>query len=147
MGKGHSRSVQTVGRSEMNNKIFRQKNIGTQWGMIAQTVAQISIFIAIINLLLLAVTAYNTTLRVWFEYYSIPLGFWTFMSVIAVLLLIAAIAAYKFALPSFFSFWNEQFYTHDNQLRKDIENLQLSIDELSKKVNELRTKEDLEEKS
>ena len=120
--------------------LFKQKNVGRQWGIFAQTVTQISIFITLINLLLLAVTAYNTTLRGWFEYYNVPLNFWMFMLLLAILLLVAAVLAYKFALPSFFSFWNEQFYTHDNQLRKDIESLQRSVDELTKKVSELHTK-------
>jgi len=103
--------------------------------MIAQTVAQISIFITLINLLLLAVTAYNTTLRGWFEYYNVPLNFWMFMLLLTILLLVAAVLAYKFALPSFFSFWNEQFYTHDNQLRKDIESLQKTLDD---NLNEIK---------
>ena len=122
--------------------IFKQKNIGKQWGAFAQTTAQLSIFITLINLLLLAVTAYNTTLRGWFVYYDIPLNFWTFMCVIIFLLVVVAVLMYKYALPSFFSFWNEQWYVHDNQLRKDIEGLQESINELTKKVNELCMTED-----
>jgi len=114
--------------------IFKQKNIGQKWGMFAQTAGQISIFVAMLNLVLLAVTAYNTTLSGWFESMGIPLNFWQFMCIIVFSLVIAFAVLYKYALPSFFSFFNDQFYQHGNKLREDIEELQKGIDELKKKV-------------
>ena len=98
-----------------------QKNMGQQWGVFAQTAGQLSIFIGVINLLLLSATAYNTTLSAWFTAYGIPLNFWMFMCIIAFLLVVTSVVLYKYALPSFFSFFNDQFYRHDNLLRHDIE--------------------------
>ena len=117
-----------------DTKMFKQKNLGQQWGVFATLAGQLSIFIAMLNLLLLITTAYNTTLRGWFEHYNVPLNFWTFTGLVALLLIIAACLLYKFALPSFFSFLNDQAYRHDNPIRGDIEKLQKSVDELSKKV-------------
>ena len=36
-------------------------------------------------------------------------------------ILVGCVLVWKFALPSFYSSFNEQFYRHDNLLRKDIE--------------------------
>ena len=108
--------------------LFEQKNIGQHWGIFTQTASQLSIFVAMINLLLLITTAYNTTLSKWFEIYGIPLSFWTFMGLIILLLVIVAALLYKFALPSFFSVLNEQAYKHDNPIRADIEQVQKTLD-------------------
>jgi len=114
--------------------VLKQKNLGQQWGVFATLAGQLSIFIAMLNLLLLITTAYNTTLRGWFEHYNIPLNFWTFTGSVALLLTIAASLLYKFALPSFFSFLNDQAYRHDNPIRKDIEKLQKTLDSNLKEV-------------
>lgn len=108
---------------KMTGKIFKQKNIGKQWGMFAQVAAQISIFVGMLNLLLISVTAYNTTLSPWFAAYGIHLQLWMFVVIIAGFLGVMSILLYKFALPSVYSFWNDQFYRHDNLMREDIETL------------------------
>ena len=119
-----------------DNRVFKQKNLGQQWGIFATLAGQLSIFIAMINLLLLIMTAYNTTLRGWFEYYNIPLNFWSFTGLVVLLLTITAYLLYKFALPSFFSFLNDQGYRHDNPIRKDIERVQKTLDNNLKEVKE-----------
>jgi len=116
--------------------IFKQRNVGWHWGILAQTFSQVSIFVAALNLLLLTVTAYNTTLVEWFLVYGIPLNFWSFMSIIAFMLLITSILVYKFALPSLFSFTNEQAYRHDNPIRKDIKQLQETLDTNLKEIRD-----------
>ena len=118
------------------NRVFKQKNLGQQWGVFATLAGQLSIFIAMINLLLLITTTYNTTLRGWFQAYGIPLNFWTFVGLIALLLTIAASLLYKFALPSFFSFLNDQAYRHDNPIRQDIELVQKTLDNNLKEFKE-----------
>jgi len=124
--------------------MFKQKNIGQHWGIVANVAAQLSILVAMLNLLLLVATAYNTTLRVWFERYSIPLNFLTFMGLIALLLFIAAVLIYKFALPSYFSAINDQVYKHDNPIRSDIAQIQKTLDDNLKEIGKRLQK--LEEK-
>ncbi len=117
--------------------VFKQRNIGRQWGIIANIAAQLSIFIAMLNLILLVTTAYNTTLSGWFRTYGIPINFVTFIGLIVLLLFVAAVLAYKFALPSYFSAMNDQAYKHDNPIRKDIKKVQ---DTLDSKLNELENR-------
>jgi len=117
--------------------VFKQKNIGRHWGIVANVAAQLSILIAMLNLVLLITTAYNTTLSGWFRAYGIPINFVTFMGLIALLLFVAAVLAYKFALPSYFSAMNDQVYKHDNPIREDIKKIQ---DTLDSKLNELESR-------
>ena len=120
--------------------IFKQKYIGKQWGTIVQVSAQGAIFITLINLLLLSVTAFNTTLSPWFKLKGIDLPFWMFMACIIVFLGFLAILLYKFALPSFFSVFNDQFYRHGNLLKRDIELLQADNKKILKKLGEMEKK-------
>ncbi len=102
-------------------KLLKQHNIGKQWGMFTHTAGQLAMFVSAINLFLIAITAYNTTLSSWFVGWGIRVQLWMFLAVVVVLLLITFVVLYKFALPSYYSVFNEQFYRHDNLLRKDIE--------------------------
>lgn len=128
----------------MFRRIFKQHYIGKQWGTFAQVATQGAIFITIINLVLLTATAYNTTLNPWFELKGLYIPFWVFMGSIIVFLLFAAILIYKFALPSFYSFFNDQFYRHGNLLKRDLELLKEENGKILKKLEEL--KEELEKK-
>ena len=57
---------------------------------------------------------------------------------IALLLFVVAVLVYKFALPSYFSAMNDQAYRHDNPIRRDIKQLQDTLDnKLSKLENRL----------
>ena len=108
--------------------IFHQINIGKQWGIFAQVASQLSILVSIISLFLVSVTAYTTTLSGWLSEYGISIGMFGFVAIIMCLLVVAFILLYKFALPSFFSYWNDQFYRHDNPMRKEIEEMGKKLD-------------------
>jgi len=110
--------------------IFNQINIGKQWGIFAQVASQLSILVSIVSLFLVSITAYTTTLAGWLEDYGISIGMFGFVAIIMCLLVVAFILLYKFALPSFFSYWNDQFYRHDNPMRKEIEEMGRKLDKL-----------------
>ncbi len=113
--------------------IFKQHYIGKQWGTFAQSVSQGAIFITLLNLFLLSATAYNTTLRPWFELKNIDIPYWLFLAVMLILILFGYILLWKFAVPSFYKVFTEQFYREDSLLRQDIE--------LIKKDNKLLKKD------
>lgn len=102
-------------------KIFGQVNTGRGWGYVAQVASQAAIFITVLNLFMLAATFYQTTLSLWLQDRGIVFPFWLFMSVLVAVLALMAVVLYKFAVPSFFNAFSEQFYKHDNPLRADIE--------------------------
>jgi len=43
---------------------------------------------------------------------------------------------YKFALPSFFSFLNDQGYKHDNPIRVDIKRVQETLDDNLREIKD-----------
>lgn len=116
--------------------MFKQTNTGKSWGYIAQVASQVSILIAVVNLLLIAVTAYNTTLFPWLKIHGLSLPFWLFLTMLFVFMLISSLFLYKFAVPSFFSAFNDQFYKHDNPMRKDIDELKRVQEVILEKLNE-----------
>ena len=120
--------------------ITKQRNIGKQWGIIAQVAGQISIFVSIIILCLSMVTAYNTTLSGWLVDRGIYISFWVFAAVIAFLVIIPAILVWKFALPSYLSSLNEQIYKHDNPIRRDIEKVAEDTAEIKRLLKEMINK-------
>jgi hypothetical protein len=100
--------------------LFSQRNMGRQWGIFTQVAGQLAIVMGIMNLFLIAVTAYNTTLAGWMIEHGVDLGGWLFLGILVGILVVASVLLYKFGLPSVFSFWNDQFYRHDNPMRKDL---------------------------
>ena len=123
------------------NKLFRmvtgQKNLGKQWGVIAQVAGQVSIFVSMIILILSMTTAYNTTLSGWFASNGIHIDFWLFAGIVGVIIIIPAILVWKFALPSYLSSLNEQIYKHDNPIKRDIAMLSEDNAEIKKLLEEL----------
>ena len=113
--------------SSVLSKIVKQKYIGKQWGIIALSAGQLAIFVGILNLLLNSVAAFDK-IALWLGEMGISINFWIFFSVIILGLLVVLLLLFKFALPSFWSVFNEQFYQHNSLLRNDIE--------LLKKANE-----------
>ena len=123
------------------SQIMAQKNIGKVWGVTAQIAGQLSIFVGMMSMSLIAVTAYNTTLAGWLSEKGIHISFWMFALVLILLIAIPAVLIWKFALPSFFSTLNEQAYEHDNPIRKDLEALAKENKEMKKMLEELLEKD------
>ena len=118
--------------------IFKQrKTAGKTWGYTAQVASQLAIFITVINLFMLAATFYKTTLSVWLTDAGIYVSFWIFMLVLIVGLMVVALLLYKYAIPSFFSAFNDQFYKHGNLLRQDMEEIKKMNKLILKKLKQM----------
>ena len=85
-----------------------------------------SVYFSAINLLLISVTAYYTTISPLFKtpgafaIYTPWLSIYIFVGGMFALVLIAMVLEYKFIYPSYFTFRNKQEYEHQNLLRGDI---------------------------
>lgn len=119
--------------------LFQQKYIGKQWGIIALSAGQLAIFVGILNLMLNSVSAFDN-IDVWLQNIGISINFWIFLGVIIIGLLLVLVLLFKYALPSFWSVFNEQFYQHNSLLRVDIELLKTEnekIREENKAISEM----------
>lgn len=105
---------------KLKDSIFKQQYLGKQWGIVALSAGQLAIFVGIINLLLNSVEAFDN-IEAWLQQVGISISFWMFLGVIILGLLVVLLFMFKFALPSFWSVFNDQFYRHNSLFRKDIE--------------------------
>lgn len=115
------------------NRIVGQRDIGKTWGYVSQVSSQMTIFITVINLFMLAATFYQTTFGGWMQDRGWYCPFWMFMVILIVLLGVTAVLVFKYAVPSFFNAFNDQFYKHNNLLRKDIDEIKALLKNLEKK--------------
>jgi hypothetical protein len=96
---------------------------------------QIGIYVSFINLVLLMITSYNTG---WVQEHLLNINFAQFVAIIAGLLILALVFEFKVDMPNYFSFWNKQFWAHNNPMRQQMEQMQKTIEELQKNINEMR---------
>jgi len=120
--------------------ILKQRNIGNQWGYVAQISSQAQIFISLTSLFLIAVTAYNTTISPWLIEKGMDIPFWVFLLAMVLGLFIMGLLLYKYAVPSFFSAFNDQFYKHGSQLHDDIEEIKKTNIEIIKRLDGIERK-------
>jgi hypothetical protein len=121
----------TVRRIDNMSKIFKQHNIGKFWGIVAQVIGQLGFFVWMMILFMNSVEFYNDTVSSWLVKWGIETSsatFWGFMAVVIGLLVVISFLLWQFALPSFFAFWNEQFYKHDNPVKKDLAKMATKTD-------------------
>lgn len=97
-------------------------------GGIKNLFTRTAFYISLVNFLMLATTTYVIVVK---EYFQLP--FWMFMFGIICLVLIAMIFEYTIMLPSEIAFGNWQVYTHDNPIRRDLEEIKKDLEYLKKK--------------
>jgi len=106
-------------------KLFKQHKMGNSWGHLMQVAGQIGYVITVVNLCLLIITT-STLLQT----RGVMVPVWMIGLLAAVVIGIAGLVIFKFGLPSFFGAWNQQFYKHDNPMRKDLEEIKRQLAEL-----------------
>ena len=110
----------------------RQYNIGNWWGGFKNVASSATIYITALNLILLAVTAYGTTIAPWMWRKGISMPFVVFLGIILLGILLVFAFEYKLSIPSIYSFWNEQWWRHDNPMRRKIEDMDKRMKKMEK---------------
>jgi hypothetical protein len=113
--------------------LFKQYNIGSWWGAAKTTFGNASVYLTLFNALLLIPTAYVTWIAPWCLQVGFEFPFWLFAVVILIGAVCVLLMEYKLFTPSGFQFWSEQFWKHDNPMRKKIEEMDAKLEELVKK--------------
>ena len=107
------------------NLILKQNSVGGKWlGGFKQVASGATMYVTFINLALLAVTAYGTTVAPWMQGKGLNIPFAVFFGIIFLVILIVLGFEYKVAVPSNFIFWNDQWWRHDNPIRNKMNNLE-----------------------
>ena len=92
--------------------------------------AGIGIYQGLFNTLLIAVTAYNTTLRSYFVAIFPWFNFITFLIVAGVGNILIMIIHYKFIVPSIITYGNQQAWKHNNLGKLLLEEINSKCDKL-----------------
>lgn len=124
----------------------RQINIGNWWGKLLLSATQLSMFMALFTMSFAGIAAYET-IHKWFAGIGVDIAFWHFVVMVIILLGIGLFLAHMLGLASFFSSWNEQFWSHKNPMRLKLEEQEKQINEMTKLLKTLGDKIESDKKS
>lgn len=103
---------------------MKQKNVGGWYGMLKILAMQMSIYVSIATVVMMAATFHHTTLIQWLEDWGLPqIPVWLFFVILLAGGLLFLFIEYKFFLSSFYTAWNDQWWEHDNPMKTEIEQI------------------------
>ena len=119
--------------------ILKQKNVGTWWGAFRNLGSYVSFYMFIFNTFL---TLINTYILGRFTQSDLPAPIWVIILVAVVpfvgLLVAAMVFEHKYTLPSYMTYWNQQWWKHGNKLPGEIIAIREQLDRLEKALGEIR---------
>jgi hypothetical protein len=107
---------------------LQQRTSSKWWGIIKLLVAQISPYLSWLNLALVGVMSFYTTISPIFLSFGIVIPFWLFTIVLILVVIALAIVEWVFMMPSFYGANNRQWWEHDNPMKEKMEELEKKID-------------------
>lgn len=102
---------------------LRQHNTGKWIGGLIDAYSRVSFFVSAVNTLMIIAMFYGMTAGPWLVARIPWLTFPVFMSLAVVGIVVAMVIAYAVLLPSSMSFFNEQFYKHNNPMKRDLDRI------------------------
>lgn len=118
-------------------RLLKQKRVSKPWyGALKTTYQQCLPYITLLNFCLISVTAYNTTVRDWFETKGIGIEFWHMALALLAGIGLLFFIEYKFSIPSIFKFNWDQGFTHSTLLPSKLKDIEDKIDRLLKEKDE-----------
>ena len=114
-------------------RLTKQYKVSGKIGGFKDLLGRTLFYVSIVNFILIAATAYHTTLRdivhTWLPWFNFPV----FLGVLVAGLLLMMILEYKVVLPSAWAFSNRQQYEHQNLLRKQLDRIEETLEEMKGK--------------
>jgi len=126
--------MQRRGKMEIKKLLARQYNFGPWLGGFKDLFSRTMLYISIINFILIAITAYHVTLKVFLLQYLPWMSFWMYFIGLVVIVLLAMVLEFKFIIPSHYTFLNRQEFEHQNLIRKELEGIKKELEELRKEL-------------
>lgn len=117
----------------------KAKGILLWWGRIRFLWGYASFYIGAVQLAMVAVVTYNTTIRDWaLQYLGIHIQFWQFVVALLVTAVIGFTAEYCLSLPGMIAVSNEQMYAHDSPIKTDFEEVKKELAVVHTEITDLR---------
>lgn len=118
--------------------IFKQYDIGKWWGAFRNTVSNSTMYITFFNTAMLVPMAYVTWVQPWTaEYLGIQITFGIFCLFIFICGIFLLLFEYKIFTPSTFSFWNNQWWKHNNPIKIRMDKQDEKIKEQNEIIKEM----------
>ena len=99
------------------------KNAWKVVGDAKQTVGQMGMYITLLNMVMLAITLWHTTVSPIAESHGYTLPYWLLFLGLGVILVVLGTVERYSGLPGYMRSWIALFYTDDNPLKQDIKEL------------------------
>ena len=120
----------------MLDKLLKQKNVGAWWGAFRNLGSYVSFYLFLVNTAILIV---NTYVLGNMAVYGLPIPMWMVIGItlagFAVLLVVAMVFEHKYTIPSFMTYWNQQWWNHSNPARTEIKTMQEQLDRIEQKLD------------
>ncbi len=96
-------------------------------------------YIGALQLIMMALVTYNTTLRDWvWQYLGIHLELWQFIVGLVVIILFGFVSEYILSVPALIAVANEQMYAHQNPIKADFEEVKAGLDEVKAELGKVK---------
>lgn len=128
--KNHAHDSKNVGLYIM--RILKQHKVGTFFGMAKIVLGQVSPYVNWLNLALVGVMSFYTTINPLFASWGIQLPFWVFLVALIVFVVIVLAGEYSLMLPSYFSAANVQTWNAENPQKVLLEQMDRRLEKIEK---------------
>jgi hypothetical protein len=126
-----------------DRRLIKQLNIGSWIGALKTVFGQVGQYISFVTMGLAAIAAYPV-ISSWLVSVGLSFPLLGYVLIMVGIILLICILEYIFGQPSTFSYWNEQWWEHDNPMRKEMDDLNEYIKIIEKKIDNLGRGNDLE---
>ena len=117
------------------------------WGKLRFMYNYAVFYVGAIQLLLVALVAYNTTLQPWIaQYLGWNIALWQYIAILVVAVVAGMVLEFTFGVPAIIAVSNEQMYKHDSPIKADMVIVKQNQADLESKLDKVMKHLGIEEK-
>ena len=118
---------------------IKARGVLLMWGRFRFMWGHAVFYVGAIQLIMLALVTYNTTLRDWaWLYLGMQLQLWHFIAGLFISIAIGFALEYVLSIPALIAVSNEQMYAHQSPIKTDFEDVKKKLDAVEKELRELK---------
>ena len=105
------------------------------WGKFRFMYGHATFYVGLIQMILIALMAYNTTIQPWaVEYLGWRITFWQYCALLGVTVTVGIVVEFMVSVPALIAVSNEQMYKHESPIKTDFISVRQRQDELDRKI-------------
>lgn len=117
--------------------ILRQYSIGNWWGAFRNISTNVMSYVIFLNFILVAPIGYSMAVAPWLEARGVPMPLIVFMGIIMLGILLIFVLEYKLSIPSQYSFWNDQWWRHNNPIKDKMDKMDKRLKAMEKTLERI----------